>query len=293
MNSHLSYLLITSARNEGEYIEKTILSVISQTILPCRWIIVDDGSTDDTAKIVKKYASDHKFITLLSTVGDQQRNFGSKAKAVNFAYKQSLDSEFNYVGNLDADISFDPLFIEKILLKMEDNKLLGLAGGVRYDFHGRIFKKTRCSKTSVGGPCQIFRKECFEDIGGYLPLKHGGVDTAAEVMARMKGWGVESFDDVYMFHHRRTGTAKGGVLKAKFRQGVIDFAHGNHPLFELVKLIYRCRERPYIIGSASRLVGFTWGHIRIKERELPDNVILYLRKEQIGRVSGVLTRMLS
>ena len=129
----IKYALITPARNEEKFIEKTIQSVIGQTIQPQHWIIVNDNSTDHTGEIAQKYADAHDFIQVIHTTGDAKRNFGSKVKAVTYAFEQLADVEFDYIGNLDADISFDPDYYENILRKLEENPKLGLAGGTRFD----------------------------------------------------------------------------------------------------------------------------------------------------------------
>lgn len=286
----VKYVLITPARNEEEFLEQTIQSVVAQTILPQRWVIVNDRSDDRTGEIAQKYADQHDFIQLINISGDSERNFGSKAKAVEFAYQQLSGVDFNYVGNLDADITFQPDYYETILNKLEANPKLGLAGGIRYDKLIDGFRLIDISRNSVGGPIQLFRKECFEEIGGYTVLPYGGIDAVAEISARMKGWEVRSFPEYRVYHHRATGTAARSVYKARFRAGIRDYSIGYHLSFALARSIPRTRKRPYVIGAMLGLCGYLYASIKRIDRPVSDELIAYLHAEQKGRLRGVLSR---
>lgn len=286
----IKYALITPARNEEEFIEKTIQSVVAQTITPQAWVIVNDGSTDSTADIVEKYKTDNPFIQLINIAGDSDRNFGSKAKAVEYAYEQLADKEFDYIGNLDADISFDPDYYENILNELEANPQLGLAGGIRYDWHEKDgqFKLVRPSSNSVGGPIQLFRRDCWEAIGGYMALPYGGIDAVAEISTRMKGWEVRSFPQYQVYHHRETGTAKRSPSQARFRAGIRDYTIGYHPLFELTRAVKWLAKPPYIIGGIYMMAGYLYAMLKGIERPVSDELVNYLHDEQMGRLRGVI-----
>ena len=215
-----NYILITPARNEEKYIRKTIESVISQTLLPKQWIIISDGSTDHTDDIVCEYEKKFNFIRLLKITGDARRNFGSKAKAVMFAYNKFKDRDFEFVGNLDADIVLDIGYYEGIINRFLNDDRLGCAGGIRYDYCKGKFKKVQVYKNSVGGPIQFFRRKCFEEIGGYMPLKYGGIDAVAENTAKMLGWEVLTFPELIVHHLRCTGTAGKSLIKSKIKNGI-------------------------------------------------------------------------
>ncbi len=285
-----SYVLITAARNEEAYIEKTIRSVTAQTILPAKWIIVSDGSTDRTDEIVKQYADTHEFILLLRKSADQERNYGNKARAFKLGYEQLKNLEYDFVGNLDADVSFGPTYYEGVLSKFDANERLGVAGGTRFDLWNGQFRKIRPARNSAGGPTQFFRRQCYEEIGGYLPLRFGGLDTVAETMARMHGWEVETFSDLEVFHYRCTGTAGGGTVRAKFKAGILAYSVGYHPLFEVARCAFRLFDRPLVIGSVSLLAGYCWASLKRYERQVPDDFVRYLRSEQFARLRSVLFR---
>lgn len=278
------YVLMSAARNEEDYIEKTLAAVAGQSILPLKWIIVSDGSTDRTDEIVQRYAAVHPFITLLRKPADGERNYGSKAKALKIAYQEFAGLNFEFVGNLDVDVSFAPSYYERCMSKFELNERLGVLGAMRFDLVEGTFQKIRPAQNSAGGPTQFFRRDCYEEIGGYLPLRYGGLDTVAETMARMRGWQVQTFTDLEIFHYRGTGTAGGGQLRARFKSGVISYSVGYHPLFEAARCLFRLFDRPPVIGSLALLTGYFWAWLQRYERQVPEEFVQYLRKEQFTRL---------
>ncbi len=281
------YVLITAARNEEAYIERTIRSLIAQTALPAKWVIVSDGSTDRTDEIVKQYADTHDFILLVHRSADQERNYGSKAKALKLAYEQLTDLAYDFVGNLDADVSFDSTYYEGVLKKLNENERLGLAGGIRFDLCDGQFRKVHCARNSVGGPFQLFRRQCYEEIEGYRPLRFGTIDSVAETMARMCDWEVEHFPEFKVYHYRCTGTAGGGIVKARFKVGTQNYSIGYHPLFQIARCVSRLFHYPPLIGSLSELAGYFWASLKRCEREVPDDFVRYLRSEQVARLQSL------
>src|SRR5207247_2228960 len=225
------YVLITAARNEQKYIVQTLESVIAQTVLPVRWIIVSDGSTDGTDNLVKEYARRHSFITFLRIDRAGEREFGSKAKAVSAWYRLLDGLDYDYIGILDADVAFERTYYEGVLQKLEDNPRLGIAGGVIFECDkDRPVRLLTTEEWSVSGPIQMFRRKCYEDIGGYLPLRNG-IDAVAEVMARQKGYEVRAFAEFVVRHLRRTGREGQSIWRTYFRMGVQDYRLGYDYLF--------------------------------------------------------------
>jgi poly-beta-1,6-N-acetyl-D-glucosamine synthase len=279
-----TYVLMTAARNEEKDIERTILSVVSQTIKPSKWVIVSDGSTDQTDEIVARYAAKYDFIELLCIKGDNTRNFGSQVRAINIGYEQMKNAAYEYIGNLDADISFEEDYYERILQKYDDDPRLGLTSGYIYEqSNGTFISREFNNINSVPHAVQLFRRKCFEDIGGYMALPYGGPDWVAEVTARMKGWHVMSIPEIVVYHHRPTASA-GGILKNRFRLGLLDYSVGSHPVFEVIKDTRRMIQEPYLIGGLIRLCGYIWGYVRNEKRMVSDEFVEYLRKEQMDRV---------
>ena len=281
----MKYTLVTPARNEEAYIEKTLASVVKQTILPQKWVIVSDGSTDRTDEIVREYAEKYPFIELLRREAGSERNFGNKVYAIQAGYDRLADVSFDFFGNLDADIELPPEYYEEMHKRFQQDAQLGLAGGIRFDLCNGKFKRIFCAKNSVGGPFQLFRRACYEAIGGYVPLKLGGVDAVAEIMIRQHGWRVRSFDDVEVHHYRCTGTAKGNKIQASFRSGKKLYVIGYHPLFEFTKLAVGLKNPKDFFRIISEFAGYCWAAIARYPRQVPASFISYLQKEQLDRLS--------
>lgn len=279
-----SYVLITAARNEEVYIKHTIESIISQTILPQKWVIVSDGSIDHTDEIVSEYAANYDFIQLVhkKTVGD--RDFCSKVNAINLGYEQLAKIEYDFIGILDADASFESDYYERILAKFHQNRMLGIAGGIVLDECGKEYRHRIASPWSVAGAIQFFRRKCFEDIGGFIAHELGGEDTFAEIIARLHGWEVRSFYGIKVFHHRQTGTEGKSIYLAKFNLGKLWYLLGYHPFYVLIKCVHRIKEKPYIIGSLLKLGGYCCSWIIREKRSVSDDLINYVRREQIQRL---------
>jgi glycosyltransferase involved in cell wall biosynthesis len=284
-----TYVLITPVRNEEKYIENTIQAVAFQTILPAKWVIVSDGSTDRTDEIIKHHATGHQFIELLRLEDSERRDFSRKVYAVKAAYESLKHSHFDFIGFLDADISFDQNYYEKVLKRFSENPQLGIAGGVILEEHGGEFKK-RFGNTDkmAAGANQLFRRACYENIGGFFPLKYGGEDLVACEMAKAHGWEVRSFPVLEVLHHRRSATGGMTVWRGRFRQGVGDYCLGYHPLFMLVKCLYRVVEKPYVLGSVLRLCGYILARLRPDELTLPDDFVRHLRQRQMLRLRSYL-----
>lgn len=286
LNPHrdATYILVTAAYNEEAFIEKTISSIVSQNTLPKKWIIVSDGSTDRTDEIVSDYGTQHSFIQLLRISEEHTRNFAAQVNAINAGLAQSHGMEYDFIGNVDADVSFPPSYYSHLLEKFEQDPCLGLAGGFILEEHAGQFCSRRTNRTrSVAHAVQLFRRECLEAAGGYLPLRYGGPDWHAEVTARMNGWHVQAFPELKVFHHRATGTAD-VLLRHCFRQGRMDYSFGSLPLFEFLKCIRRFPERPFVGGGLARMAGFLWSSCTGEQREVSREFVDFLRGEQAERL---------
>jgi len=285
-----SYILITAARNEAAYITHTLRSVTAQTLPPQRWIIVSDGSTDETDEIVQNFAAQFPYIELLRVEAEGNRSFGSKALAVNAGYKKISAVKHAYVGILDADISLEADYYEQIIQHFENNPELGIAGGILIDIiNGRFIPQMNAFEWSVGGAVQMFRKECWEAIGGYLPIP-SGLDATAEVMARMNGWMVRTFPKLETIHHRETGQENNNMIGRFFYLGIHDHHLGYHPLFFLAKSVRRFRSPPVILGGLLMLCGYAWAVLSRKPIKVPGEVVRYLQREQMERLRSCLGR---
>lgn len=276
----MDYVLISPVRNEAAYLEKTLQSVVKQTVLPLRWVIVSDGSTDGTDDLVRQYADRHPFICLLRQDADADRHFAGKVQAFNLGLQMVSNLEYDFIGNLDGDVSFEADYYERVLQKFAQNPRLGLAGGKILDNIRGKFVPQIASENSVGGPIQLFRRKCFEEIGGYLPLKLGYVDGVAEIKARMLDWEVRHFPELPVYHHRQTGTEGRSIWAQRWKDGLVQYSVGYYWLFHLAHSFSRLIEYPYLLGSLIKSAAFFYGSVTRPARQVPDELVQYLRREQ-------------
>lgn len=283
-----SYVLITPAHNEESFIEKTLRSMVQQTVLPLKWVIVDDGSTDRTAEIVFHYAHQYSWIEVVQMPQRQDRNFSAKVQAFNAGHKRVRDLSFEVIGNLDADISFGNDHFEFLLSKLARDPELGVVGtaytqqdwdSTRDSFEGRV---------SVHGACQLFRSKCFADIGGYHPNPAGGIDWIAVTTARMAGWKTRNFPERRFHHYRVMGTAGRSRVAAMFDYGKKDYFLGGAPVWELFRAGYQMTKKPIFFGGAALLLGFCWATLKQVERPVSHELMRFHRREQMRKLRLIL-----
>ena len=288
----MKYVLISPARNEETNIRKTLDSVCAQTLLPVRYVIVDDGSTDATATIVREYAARHPWIELVQRPRNLERSFAGKVHAFNAGWARVKDIEFEVVGNLDADLSFDADYLAFLMSKFEEDHRLGV-GGTPFIENG--YDSARDSfegQNHVAGGCQLFRRQCYEDIGGYKPNRAGGVDWVAVTTARMKGWRTRSFAEKRFHHYRPLGTAERGVLASAFSYGEKDYYLGNSPIWQIFRFGYRLVKPPLLLGGLALLAGYLWAVIRRIDRAVSPDLMRFHRREQMAKLKVILRSVL-
>jgi cellulose synthase/poly-beta-1,6-N-acetylglucosamine synthase-like glycosyltransferase len=284
-----TYVLITPARNEAELIEFTLRSVVAQTAKPLKWVIVSDGSTDGTDEIVARYAVDYPWIELVRMPARRERHFAGKVYAFNAGYARMAGLPYEAIGNLDGDTSFDADYFSYLLQKLAENPKLGLVGGHLVDApSGEKYDHANTGVEYVSGPCQLFRRDCWEAIGGYQPMKSGGVDMVAVLSARMKGWGVHAFPEKECHHHRPMNGAQMSGFRERLHRGRMDYLLGSHPLWEVSRSIYQMRYPPYVIGGILIFVAYFWRLLTGVERTMPADLIAFRRKAQLQRLKQLV-----
>ena len=287
INNSTKYIIITPAYNEAKYIKKTIESVTSQTKLPDLWVIVDDGSTDSTANIIQQYSKEYNWIKYVYRRKESDHSYyASNVYAIIAGYEQVRPINYVFLAVLDADITVPQDYYEQIFRRFDLDEKLGIASGVYQDLVDGKLRKVLNDRRSTPKALMVFRRQCYQDIGGFIPMKYGGEDTAACFAARMKGWKSWSFPELCAVHNKPAGTGHAGsMLKIRFRNGLNEYGLAAHPIFMLIKSLRRClKERPYILGGLARLTGFLYGYCLRQERQIPDDLVRFIRKEQIGRV---------
>lgn len=288
----MPYVLITPARNESAFIEKTIQSMIRQTCLPLKWVIVNDGSTDSTSSIIRPYIADNPWIDLVDLPVRKERNFAAKVHAFNAGQERVKGLEYEVIGNLDADISFEPDHLEFLLEQFRMDPKLGVAGTI---FREQGYSSETDSfegQNHVSGQCQIFRRECWEEIGGYKPNKAGGIDWMAVTTARMMGWKTRSFREKTFFHYRAMGTAERSRVASSFSYGEKDYYLGGHPIWEFCRVGYRMTKRPYLIEGLALGAGYVYAFITREKRPVSPKLMQFHRKEQMQKLKTILRSLL-
>jgi glycosyltransferase involved in cell wall biosynthesis len=287
----LSLILITPAHNEEKYIEKTIQSVVAQSQLPNKWVIVNDGSTDRTGEIVRKYLPGNEWIELVCMPENRIRNFSAKAICFNAGYERVEGLESDLIGNLDADVSFGKDVFEFLVGKFSSDPELGVAGFPFIEEGYNSITDSFDGEKHVSGQFQIFRRECLEQIGGYVSHKAGGIDWIAVTTARMKGWKTHSFKERCFFHHRKLGTGGSNRIGAMFSYGMKDYYLGGHPLWQIFRVLYRTGKRPYFIGGVALLSGYLWAWMKRMPRPVSKDLVRFHRREQMEKLKIILRNM--
>jgi len=285
-----SYVLVTAAYNEEKQIDQTILSVVRQTVLPLRWIIVSDGSTDRTDLIIQHYAAQYPFIVykrLEKTRGGPNKYENTslaQARAMDLARASLTDLDYDFLGNLDADVTFGPDYYEKILSHLYEDPKLGIAGGGAYSVlkDGRLGAGGFIQPDFVGGPIQFFRRQCLEDIGGYATYGHS--DSVAVFSARMKGWKVRCFPEIHAYHHGMPGNSIREKVPICFRMGQMDYIMGALALFMVGRCAARMFYKPYVLAGLSMFAGYSWAAIKKKKSRLPQDLRRFLRADQKRKI---------
>ncbi|MBT8390654.1 MAG: glycosyltransferase [Ignavibacteria bacterium] len=279
-----NYVLITAAKNEADFIESTIKSVVCQTLQPKKWIIVSDHSTDGTDDLVNKYSNEYSFIRLLKFDGAKNRNFASKVHAISAAYDLLKNLDFDFIGILDADITFDENYYKNITKKFDESARLGIAGGGFYDVYDGKKVKISYSQYSVRGAVQLFRRKCFEEIGGIYPLRWGGEDSVACANARMHGWEVKTFEDLVVLHNRKTSSVGLNIFKILFDDGKRDYNRGIILSIHFLRSITVIFNYPMIIGSLIQMLGYLSLLLKREKLIFSEELQNFIRSEQKFRL---------
>jgi len=282
-DSTVKYVVVSPVRDEEEYIGKTIDSMVSQTILPEAWIIINDGSIDNTGNMIDYYAEKYSWI---HSMHRENRGFRKSGAGVIEAFYDAYESiqltDWKYIVKLDGDLSFDADYFEKCFSYFERLPKLGLGGGVIFNFVNGNLKLEPNPLFHVRGATKIYRKECWDAIEGLI--KAPGWDTVDEVKANMLGWTTQSFLDLKVIHHRYTGTAD-GTWKGWVKNGLANYICGYHPLFMILKRLKRTFQKPsYFIGALGLLYGFMGGYVKRIPQVRDRALIAYLRRQQVNRI---------
>lgn len=285
-----SYVLVSVAYNEEKQIKQVLECVIKQSILPKKWVIISDGSTDQTDQIIKDYADKYAWINFerlekssgpIPTIGKASFAY---SRAMAKARKILKETSYDFLANLDVDITFDKDYYEKVMEKALEDDKLGITGGGGYSVleNGTVIDEGFIQPDFVGGPLQFFRRQCLDDIDGYKALDHA--DVVAVFMARMKGWKVKCFPEIRAFHHGQSGNSVKEKIPICFQLGQVDYVAGCYLPFVLGRCTLRLFRKPYFLAGISMFCGYVWAALRRMERRIPRDLMIFMRKDQKSKI---------
>ena len=251
------YVVVSPVKDEEDYIERTLVSVISQTIRPVKWVIVDDGSSDSTPQILQTYAEKHHWIQVLRIERGSLRDLGvTEIRAFAEGYKTRGNVEYDLIAKRDCDLELPAEYFERLIFEFQKRRRLGIASGVYLEKRGLEWIPVPMPDYHAAGASKVVRRECFESIGGFV--LHRGWDTIDEIKALMRGWETTHFPALSFYHLRCEGSAMGS-RRTNLLHGEIYYLAGGGVAFLSLKLLHRCfRSRPYVLGGLDML----WGYLR-------------------------------
>jgi biofilm PGA synthesis N-glycosyltransferase PgaC len=251
------YVLVSPVRDEDAYLETTIQSVLKQSVLPYRWIIVDDGSRDRTRAIVGEYVRRCDWMYLVSTYRDSGRQPGSGIiRAFNRGYEEIKGLDFDFIVKFDCDIECQPNYFQYLLDRFAEDPKLGIASGIYLELSGRRWKPVAMPHYHAAGQTKMVRRECFADINGFVASR--GWDSYDEIKAQVAGWTTRHFSHIHFRHLKLEGSGI-GFVRTSMMLGEIYYLTGGGPCFFFLKLIhYACTRRPMLLGAL--MLG--WGYVK-------------------------------
>ena len=260
------YLLISPCRNEADYMRQTLDSVVAQSVLPAKWVIVDDGSTDETPKILAQYAAQYPWIQIVTRQDRGHRAVGPGViDAFYSGYAAVNPDDFDYLCKLDLDLRLPPRYFEILMQRMAANPIIATCSGKAYiEEGGKLIDERHGDETSLG-MTKFYRVACFKAIGGFVrEVMWDGIDCHR---CRMMGWIACSWNepDLRFVHLRPMGSSQQGVYTGRMRHGYGQYFMGTGFWFMAASALSRVNQSPYIFGSVAML----WGWVKSALQGLP------------------------
>ncbi|MEY8211970.1 MAG: glycosyltransferase family A protein [Gammaproteobacteria bacterium] len=278
-----SYVLISPCRNEAGFMRNTLDSVVKQSVLPALWVIVDDGSTDDTAKILLEYEQLHSFIRVVTRENRGHRSVGPGVIEAFYAGLDTIDlKQFSFICKLDLDLIMPPRYFETLIARMSGNPRLGNCSGKPYyiDKVTGDFVSEGCGDENAIGASKFYRRECFEEIGGFVrQVMWDGIDGHR---CRQLGWMAMSWDepDIRFTHLRPMGSSQQNIITGRVRHGFGQYFMGTGLVYMLASGLYRMTRPPLVMGGLAMMWGYIKSFLTRVQRFEDKELASFIRKYQ-------------
>jgi poly-beta-1,6-N-acetyl-D-glucosamine synthase len=279
-----NYVVISPVRNEAAYLPETIRCMAAQSVRPKQWVVVDDGSTDGTGRIIETAAAQYPWIRIVYRTDRGFRQAGGGViEAFYDGFGHIAELSWEFLVKFDGDLSFSSDYFERCLERFDSNPKLGVGGGtICNQVNGALEPESKIDPAfHVRGATKIYRRACWEAIGGLL--RQPGWDTLDEVKANMLGWITSTFPDVKLLHNRPAGRAY-GTWSNWVKNGLANYIAGYHPLFMAVKCLKRTGKRPLVTAALGLACGFLSGYWKGVPRVNDPALIKYFRRHQLRRL---------
>lgn len=276
------YVLISPCRNEASYMKETLDSVLQQSVLPAKWVIVDDGSTDATPQILAEYAARHDWIQIVTRKDRGHRAVGpGVVDAFYEGFAAINPDDYEFLCKLDLDLRLPPRYFEILMQKMHADPLIATCSGKAYlQENGQLVNERHGDETSLG-MTKFYRVTCFKAIGGFVrEVMWDGIDCH---QCRMQGWKACSWDEpeLRFVHLRPMGSSQQSVYVGRMRHGYGQYFMGTGFLFMAASALSRVNQKPYVLGSAAMLWGWISSALTGKPRYENDAFRKFLRRYQM------------
>lgn len=276
---------------------RTLESVVAQSVTPSKWVIVDDGSTDETPSILAEYAAKHPWISVVQKPDRGHRAVGPGVVEAFYFGLDTVDlSEYSYSCKLDLDLDLPPRYFEILMEKMEANPRIGTCSGKPYfrNAQGQMVSE-KCGDEMSVGMTKFYRRACFDQIGGYVrEVMWDAIDCHK---ARQLGWIAASWDepDLRFEHLRPMGSSQKSIYTGRRRHGFGQYFMGSDPLYFSATAIYRMAHPPYVTGGLATLQGYisAWwrGEAQLDDPELRHFIRAYQRRALVVGKSKAISEI--
>ena len=272
----LTYAVVTPARDEARNLPRLAECLAAQIVLPMAWLIVENGSTDDTLAVARSLEERHSWVEVCSLAGENVPTRGGPIARAFEAGLKALETEPGVVVIVDADVSLEPEYFERLMEKFGAEPRLGMASGSRYELQrGEWRRHNQTGSTTVEGQCRAYRWACLPAV---LPLDDAmswdGIDA---IKANLGGWSTRTFNDFGYRHHRPIGARDGSRATAWASEGRGAYYMGYRPYYLVLRAFHHSRREPAALGL---LWGYASSAIRRSGR-CPDKAVVdYVRDDQ-------------